>query len=59
MVKPYYIKGVYRVKKKHLFAIFYKVVALQSLAKLTGIHVLESLSNKVAGIKRVHRHQEA
>ena len=56
MVKPSYIKIVQRIKKKCPFA-----DGLQSSCscKFCKIHrktpVLESHSNKVAGIKRVHR----
>ena len=42
MLKPYYIKGVHRVKKK------------KQTKKQKKTPVLESLFNKVAGIKRVH-----
>ena len=54
MVKPYYIKGVHRVKK-HLFA---HVLQSSCSWKFCKIHrktpVLESLFSKVARTKRVH-----
>ena len=53
MVKQYYIKGVHRVKKPICSQMFYKVVVLESYAK-SQENMLESLFNKVAGIKRVH-----
>ena len=39
MVKPYYIKGVHRVKKNICSQMFYKVVVLESFVKFTGKHL--------------------
>ena len=40
MIKPYYIKGVHRVKKKqHLFKDILQIVVPASFAKFTGKHL--------------------
>ena len=58
IVKPYYIKGVHRVKKlkkKHLFADVLQNCGSSKFCKIhRKIPVLESLFNKLAGIKRAH-----
>ena len=39
LVKPYYVKGVHRVKKEICSQMFYKIVVLESFAKFTGKHL--------------------
>ena len=38
-MKPYYVKGVHRFKKKICSKIFYRIVVLESFAKFTGKHL--------------------
>ena len=39
MVKPYYIKGVHRVKKNMCSQMFYKIVVLERFCKFRGKHL--------------------
>ena len=54
MVKPYYIKGVYRVKINFCSQMFYKIVGNKVCKIYRKTPVLESLFNNVACLKGLH-----